>query len=137
MHILTHADTGNPRGSFVEFTTPAEVVAAVSRDGSVRIITQGGVLCPCNIPCISTHCIRGINFTLCQISVPEKVAQWLKRATAFAKQSQIGFLIHDNLVGPRNLGLDSTAIAINSMKILPVPVLNAAVGFHLLAHKPV
>ena len=36
VHILTHADTGNPRGSFVEFGTAEEVGIAVSRDGSVR-----------------------------------------------------------------------------------------------------
>ena len=37
VHILTHPDSGNPRGCFVAFETADEVGLAVARDGSVRL----------------------------------------------------------------------------------------------------
>ena len=41
VHILTHADTGNPRGCFVEVGSAEELGVAISRDGSVRCEPAG------------------------------------------------------------------------------------------------
>ena len=40
MHLLTHSDTGNAKGAFVEFTTREELEAALSMNGEVGMTSD-------------------------------------------------------------------------------------------------